>query len=101
VATLTVNLLGTFLLGLLLEGLARLGADEGIRRVVRLGAGTGFMGAFTTYSTLAIEANLLAGNGHTQLAIFYMLTSIIGGIICSALGIQIAAQHHKRREKTR
>jgi CrcB protein len=55
VATLGVNVLGSFLLGLLLETLRHRGPDTGGRRLLRLGLGTGLLGGFTTYSTLAVE----------------------------------------------
>ena len=61
--TLIINLTGAFLLGVLLEALVRRGPDTGRLRVIRLLAGTGFMGAFTTYSTLALETNTLIGAG--------------------------------------
>jgi CrcB protein len=99
-ATFLVNLLGAFLLGLLLEGLVRLGPDTGARRVARLGVGTGFMGAFTTYSTLAVETNLLLAHDHLALAAWYAFASVAGGITCSIIGIQLAAVHHKQREST-
>lgn len=97
VGTLFVNLLGAFLLGLLLEGLTRLGEDAGAKRIVRLGVGTGFMGAFTTYSTFAVETDMLLQHNHVALAACYVAVSIVGGIIFSTLGIWIAAVHHKRR----
>lgn len=97
ISTLFVNLLGAFLLGFLLEGLARLGEDEGIRRIARLGVGTGFIGAFTTYSTLAVETDMLIRHSHLALAGWYIVVSLAGGIICSAAGIWAAASHHKRR----
>lgn len=96
--TLFVNLLGAFLLGLLLEELTRLGDDRGARRIVRLGIGTGFMGAFTTYSTLAVEINLLLRQNNMALAWWYALVSVVGGVLCSAFGIWAAASHHKYRE---
>ena len=46
VATLVENVVGAFLLGLLLEALARSGPDVGRRRLARLGLGTGLLGAF-------------------------------------------------------
>jgi len=97
VATLFVNLLGAFLLGFLLEGLVRLGSDNGIRRVTRLTVGTGFMGAFTTYSTFAVEIDLLVRQSQTTTAFIYALLTVIGGLILSSAGIQIAAFHHKQR----
>lgn len=97
VATIAVNLLGAFLLGFLLEGLARLGKDKGARRTMRLGIGTGFIGAFTTYSTFAVEADQLLRHGASITAILYVAISIVGGLLLSAAGIQAAGKHHKRR----
>lgn len=97
VATLMTNLIGAFLLGLLLESLSRRGADQGKLRFIRLGLGTGFLGAFTTYSTLAVEINLLARDGHMATAIAYALLSIIGGIVLCAFGIQAAIMRHSWR----
>jgi CrcB protein len=91
-ATFIANLSGTFILGLLLEALVRHGEDEGRLRLIRLGVGTGFIGAFTTYSSLAVETNLLIKGSHIGLAIMYACTSILGGIIASTLGIQVASK---------
>lgn len=96
-ATFLTNLLGAFLLGFLLEGLTRTGPDTGARRIVRLAVGTGFMGAFTTYSTLAVETVLLYQHAF-PLAAGYIGASAIGGILLSAAGIQIAAAHHKHKK---
>jgi CrcB protein len=96
-ATLAVNLLGAFLLGFLLEGLARLGPDAGARRIVRLGVGTGFIGAFTTYSTFAVDMVLLFRGGNGSVALLYGFVSIAGGLLLSAAGIRAAANHHKSR----
>jgi len=93
-ATLLVNLLGAFLLGALLESLARRGPDRGKRQLVRLGLGTGFMGAFTTYSTFAVEVSLLTQQHHILTAWTYALVSIVGGLICCAAGIHLAESYH-------
>ena len=92
--TLLINLLGAFLLGLLLESLTRRGKDRGTRQLIRLGVGTGFMGAFTTYSTLAVEVSLLTKGGHTTLGLTYAALSVGGGLICSAAGIYFATLYH-------
>src|SRR5579872_7347401 len=42
-ATFMVNLVGSCMLGMLLEGLARRGEDVGLKRLLRLGVGTGFI----------------------------------------------------------
>ena len=86
----SVNMLGTFLLGLLLELLVRTGEDKGKLRAIRLGVGTGFLGAFTTYSSFATGLDLLIKNHDVALASLYGVVSIIGGIIASAFGIYLA-----------
>jgi CrcB protein len=96
-ATFLINLLGAFVLGGLLEALARLGDDSGWRQRVRLCVGTGGCGAFTTYSTLALEASVLGRNGHVGMAIGYGVGSVVGGLVTAWLGIVVAAAIHRRR----
>jgi CrcB protein len=89
--TFLANLVGAFLLGVLLEGLARRGDDSGRRRVLRLGLGTGFLGAFTTYSALAVETDLLVRASRPGLALTYALLTVGGGLLLSTAGIAAAA----------
>ena len=100
-ATFIVNMLGAFVLGALLEGSARRGEDIGLRRLLRLGIGTGFIGAFTTYSTLAIDADLLIKDNHIGLALAYTLTSVSVGILLTTFGIQLATAHHQKQMRRR
>jgi CrcB protein len=95
-ATFLINLFGAFVLGGLLEGLARLGDDSGWRQRARLCAGTGGCGSFTTYSTLALEAVLLSRHGHLATAIGYGIVSVVGGLVTAWLGIVVAAGVHGR-----
>lgn len=98
-ATFLINLSGAFILGVLLEALARLGDDSGWRQRARLCAGTGGCGAFTTYSTLALEVVLLARHGHIGTAISYGAVSVIAGVITAWLGIVAAASVHRHRTR--
>lgn len=93
--TLLINVSGAFLLGLLIQALVHYGKDVGYRRVTRLLLGTGFMGAFTTYSSLSTSVALLVRSGHIGTAGVYALVSVALGIIASALGIRLAMIHHK------
>jgi CrcB protein len=90
--TLVINLMGAFVLGLLLEALTRQGSDHGRRRTLRLLIGTGFLGAFTTYSTFAVETDRLFAAGRVAEGVLYAGVSVLGGIVASFLGIWFAAK---------
>jgi len=89
-ATFAVNVVGAFVLGALLEGLARRGPDEGRRRALRLTLGTGFCGGFTTYSALANDTGALLRAGLVGHALAYALGTLVLGFAASALGIAVA-----------
>jgi fluoride exporter len=92
VPTLVVNLFGAFLLGLLLERIVVSGPDHGWHRLARLHFGTGFLGAFTTYSSFTVEAVLLAHNGRIGMALGYLAITLAGGMVLSAAGIQVGGR---------
>ena len=98
VATFGINILGAFLLGALLEALARRGPDEGRRRVVRLLVGTGVLGGFTTYSALAVDANMLLTRDTVGTALLYSLGTIVLGAVATWVGIALSAALHRRRD---
>ncbi len=91
--TLLINVAGAFALGALLEGLVRRGRDAGRRRIIRLLAGTGFMGAFTTYSTLAVEATLLVDADRVAAALLYLAATLIVGALATTAGIWAGTRH--------
>ncbi|KRE80389.1 chromosome condensation protein CrcB [Arthrobacter sp. Soil763] len=99
--TLAINLAGAFLLGALLEALVRRGPDAGRLRVIRLFAGTGFMGAFTTYSSLTLETTTLLGAGRAGDALGYVAATVIGGAVATVAGIRAAAGQHARQAPRR
>lgn len=88
--TLLANLSGALLLGLLLELLARWGPDEGVRLDLRLGLGSGVLGAYTTYSTLATEVALHVRDGRWAEALAYGLGTVAGGLVAAGLGVAAA-----------
>jgi CrcB protein len=94
VAIFAVNIGGAFLLGLLLDALARRGPDEGARRTARILIGTGFMGGFTTYSALAADAAWLIGNGDPAVGIGYGLATVVLGGLATWAGMAVAVATH-------
>lgn len=97
VATFTVNIVGAFALGALLESLLRRGAEGCVAQRVRLTLGTGFLGAFTTFSALAIEVERLLADGRITSAVTYGLGSVILGFAACAAGVALSARMHRRR----
>ena len=94
-ATFVVNLVGAFVLGALLEALARSGAGVSIQQRIRLLVGTGFCGSLTTCSTFAVEIDLLVRNHDPGTAIGYLAASLIAGIAVTAAGIAAASNHDR------
>jgi CrcB protein len=88
-ATFIANMVGAMALGLLLETLARRGPDAGRLRLARLALGTGALGAFTTYSTLAVESDLLVRGDHLALALAYAAASVLTGVLATVAGIRL------------
>lgn len=97
--TLAVNVVGAFILGGLLEALSRSGPDAGVRQRARLLLGTGFCGALTTYSTLAVEADLLVRDHRAGLAGLYLAVSVLAGLLAAIAGIAAATGHHRWRRR--
>ncbi len=87
--TLVVNIAGSFIMGILVEGMAlawTLGMET------RLFLTVGVLGAFTTFSTFSLDVALLYDRGKTGLVVIYVLASVI----CS-VGALFAGLHVMRR----
>jgi CrcB protein len=86
-ATLSINVLGAFLMGLLftltLEKLRISGA-------VRAGILTGGLGSYTTFSTFSIEAYSLFQTGHLVKGGLYIVLSVVLGLSAVVLGVWLA-----------
>jgi fluoride exporter len=89
-ATFLVNVVGAFLLGVLLESLVR--RDPDVTTRLRLLLGTGFLGAFTTYSALAVETDGLVRDGYASVAVGYAVGTVVVGFVASTVGIWVASR---------
>lgn len=96
IATVAANIIGAFLLGVLLEALARRGRDAGFLRTARLFFGTGLMGGFTTYSALATDTAVLALNDGIPVALLYAMGTVVLGAAVTVAGIATSARLTKR-----
>lgn len=91
-----INISGAVLLGVLLEALAHRGPDAGRRRALRLLLGTGVLGGFTTYSTLAESTAALFITGHGLAGTGYALLTVMAGAIATAVGLVVAGWFRPR-----
>lgn len=94
-----INVVGAFCLGLLLETLAHAGPDTGRRRALRLFVGTGVLGGFTTYSTLADDTARLLDVGRWGAGSGYALLSVLLGLVAAAAGVWAAGARRARRAR--
>ena len=78
IGTLMVNLLGSFLLGWI--------TGNNLNESWKLLFGTGFMGAFTTFSTLKWESVQMANNEEKRKCFLYIALSYSLGILFAYIG---------------
>lgn len=64
---------------------------------LRLGVGTGLVGAFTTFSTFTVEAWELYTSGRIWEALLYLFLSIVGGLSGAFIGYRLAIRQSSLR----
>ena len=82
--TLAVNIIGAFLIGLIMELALR---STALSDTVRLGLTVGFLGGLTTFSTFSYETFKLLEDGQFLLAAVNVLASVLICLFCTWLGI--------------
>lgn len=80
-ATLTVNVVGSLVLGVVLATAADRW-DPAITTAVAVG----FLGAFTTFSTFSVETVALVRDGRAGTALLYVAASLVLGFGAAAVG---------------
>ena len=92
-AILSVNVSGGFALGLgLVLIIERLRPSRHLRPLFA----TGFCGGFTTFSTLAVQSDLLVHRGQLGRALAYVVLSTVAGVAATAAGMAIARLFPRR-----
>ena len=86
--TLCINSIGCFFLAWLFTKYMK-------RSPLVLAIGTGFLGAFTTFSTFSLETLLLVEQGKWLLAGSYIASSVGGGLLCATIGVTTARRYKR------
>lgn len=87
VATLVVNVLGSFLIGLLYPWVAARGISAENARLFWM---TGVLGGFTTYSAFALETSLLGASGNWASAAGYTAITVVACLTAALVGRALA-----------
>jgi fluoride exporter len=85
-ATFIVNVTGAFVLGVLLTLMIERWPPS---RYARPFLAIGFLGAYTTFSTFMVEADLLVKDGAADVAVLYVAGSLVAGFVAVYLGIVV------------
>ena len=84
--TIIVNIVGSFVMGVLVEGMALAWT---IGEQMRLFLAVGVLGAFTTFSAFSLDVGLLYERGKIALIALYVSASVIGSIGALFLGMYL------------
>nr|NNM90059.1 fluoride efflux transporter CrcB [Bacilli bacterium] len=86
-ATFVINIVGAFFLGLVVMSTKQ---PSLLHTWIASTVGTGFLGAFTTFSTYMVESMTLVQIKKTGMMFMYMLSSLVIGLLLAYLGMHVA-----------
>ena len=84
--TFAANISGSFLLGLLVAAAA---GRVGLSEEARVFAAVGFLGSYTTFSTLTVASVQLAADGDWMRATANIVGSVLVGVAAALAGIMV------------
>ncbi|NDR56957.1 fluoride efflux transporter CrcB [Aliiruegeria sabulilitoris] len=83
--TLTVNIVGSFLMGALVVVLERKGGNHLTPFLM-----TGVLGGFTTFSAFSLDTIFLMEEGRTEIALVYITASVLISLAALVVGLAVA-----------
>lgn len=83
--TVIVNLIGCFIIGLLFEIFRQTSVSPALKGLFL----TGFLGAFTTFSTFSLETVNLFHSQEIKTGLTYLAVSNIAGVVLAGVGIWV------------
>ncbi|MDX1260672.1 fluoride efflux transporter CrcB [Exiguobacterium sp. K1] len=95
-ATVSINLLGCFVLGYATHFLFK---TTLLHQYAMTALGTGFVGSFTTFSTFSVESVELLRAGFYGYALIYILISLFGGLLMSYFGYALGTRRLRLFQK--
>lgn len=84
--TLLINVTGAFVIGLLFASAARKLVSPAWQTVLA----TGFLGGYTTFSTMSWEGVQLVRGGSSHLSLLYFGSNLLLGLLAAILGLALA-----------
>ncbi|EAR25871.1 hypothetical protein A20C1_08323 [marine actinobacterium PHSC20C1] len=93
VSTLVANILGSFVLALVVSKLWEPSPDW-----ARAGLGAGLLGSFTTFSALAIAFLHLGSADQWMLALIYVAATMVLGLAAAAFGLRMGSARTRARQ---
>lgn len=91
IMTLFINLSGTFLLTYCTNKLINFKKRY---EVIFIGLTSGLLGAYTSFSGLILESDLLITKQNIFIVILYLIVSIMGGLVMIRLGRFLGEKYH-------
>ena len=83
--TFFINVTGAFAIGLLFAFAGRKLINPAVQSMLA----TGFLGGYTTFSTMSWEGVQLARGGSTRLSLLYLLGNVAFGLLAAGLGLAL------------